>query len=263
MIYVKGGSFLMGSNKGYYEEKPIHEVSLDDFWIGKYPITQAQWNTVVTQATVQGLPHNLNPDPAYSKSSQNPVEKVSWIDCMTWIDLLQNLKPVQNENLDLNSDINLRLNLPTEAQWEYAAQGGIHQSPFQYAGSDNLEEVGWYVDNSNNTTHAVGLLKPNELGIYDMSGNLWEWCLDKWNEMIYEYIPPNFKNPLLLDHHITDSNAVTSSIGNYIKTRENNKCVMRGGSWGDIAYDCRLTLRNVATSDNNDNFNGFRLFASI
>lgn len=262
MLHVKGGSFLMGSDNGYYEEKPVHKVILDDFWIGKYPITQAQWHAVVTQATAQGLPHNLNPAPASFQSPQNPIEQVSWIDCMTWIDLLQNLIAIKNEHLDLNANVHLRLNLPTEAQWEYAARGGIHQSPFQYAGADNLQEVGWYVDNSNNTTHAVGLLKPNELGIYDMSGNLLEWCLDKWNELIYEYTPANFQNPVLLDDYITDSNAVVSSIENYIKTRGNNRCVMRGGCWAEIAYDCRLSLRNVSTANNLDNYNGFRLFGN-
>ncbi|MGM9831012.1 MAG: formylglycine-generating enzyme family protein [Paludibacteraceae bacterium] len=158
MIQVEGGTFTMGAtseqgNDAYGDEKPTHRVTLSDYYIGETEVTQALWKAV------------MGSNPSYYKGDNLPVEQVSWEDCQTFIQ-------------KLNSLTGLRFAFPTEAQWEYAARGGKKSKGYKYAGSNSIGQVAWYKDNSNSKTHAVATKQPNELGLYDMSGNVYEWCQD-------------------------------------------------------------------------------------
>ena len=222
MITVEGGTFIMGSNDGYEWEKPIHEVRLNTFQIGKYPITQAQWQAI------------MNHNPSHFNGMQNPVEMVSWNDAQTFITRL-------NELLD-SKGLPSGYCLPTEAQWEYAARGGNKSKGYQYAGSNNIAEVAWYRSNSADKTHPVGQKKPNELGIYDMSGNVWEWCQDEWHDS-YQGAP-------------ADGSAWqdTKNVSN-----ENILRVVRGGSWDSNPNYCRVSFRSRSHVSNHNFIIGCRL----
>ena len=162
MVRVEAGTFTMGAtaemNDPYDKEKPTHRVTLtNDYYIGKYEVTQALWQTV------------MGNNPSYFKGDNLPVEQVSWKDCKKFLS-------------KLNRITGKMFRLPTEAEWEYAARGGNKSRGYQYSGSNNLSDVAWYYDNSGNKTHAVGTKQPNELGIYDMSGNVLEWCQDRYGK---------------------------------------------------------------------------------
>lgn len=158
MIKVRGGTFLMGAtdieekSSGY--SKPRHQVTLSDYYIGETEVTQDLWVEV------------MRDDPSYYISNSRPVECVTWSDCQSFIK-------------ELNILTGKRFRLPTEAEWEYAARGGSRTKGFNYSGSNEIGDVAWNMDNSSDITHEVRLKMPNELGIYDMSGNVWEWC-DDW-----------------------------------------------------------------------------------
>jgi sulfatase modifying factor 1 len=157
----------MGSKEeaAYENEQPIHEVELSNFHIGKYPITQALWKAVM------GDDNN----PSYFKGDNRPVESVSWNDAQAFIQKLNEMNESGGQ-----------YRLPTEAEWEYAARGGQLSRGYKYAGSDQLEEVGWYGENSHDETKPVGLKDPNELGLFDMSGNVYEWSRDLYSSNYYE-----------------------------------------------------------------------------
>ncbi len=181
------------------------DVKLSDFEIGKYPITQAQWKAVM----------GTNPS-KFKGCDQCPVDSISWNDVQEFIQKL-------NERTDG------RFSLPTEGQWEYAARGGMLSKAYKYAGSNKLEEVGWYAENSNRSTHPVGQKQPNELGIYDMSGNVWEWCEDWYSGTYYQECD---KQGIVEDP----------------KGPKNGKSkVVRGGSWTtSIDYSPRLLSQQLA-----------------
>jgi formylglycine-generating enzyme required for sulfatase activity len=212
MIFVEGGTFMMGSNDGYDPEKPIHSVTLDSFWIGKYPVTQAQWKAI------------MGNNPSHFKGDNLPVEQVSWDDAQAFIK-------------KANQITGKKYRLLTEAEWEYAARGGNQSKGYQYAGSNNIDEVAWYYDNSNDKTHPVGQKKANELGVFDMSGNVREWCED-WYDGDYYKISP-MKNP---------KGTSTGSVR-----------VLRGGSWSDNTYLCRVAYRNWNPPSNRNYDYGFRV----
>ena len=203
MVPVEGGTFKMGAtpeqgSDTYSNEKPVHQVTLNDFYISKYEVTQELW-----QAVMGNNPSNFKNNP------QNPVENVSWNDCQEFI-----------KKLNKMTDKTFRL--PTEAEWEFAARGGNKSKGYKYSGSNTLDYVAWYEDNSGKMTHPVGLKSPNELGLYDMSGNVCEWCQDWYGD----YSSGSQTNPL-------------GSSGSYR--------VNRGGSWFNSARYCRVSLRDYGT----------------
>lgn len=218
MVYVEGGTFIMGANdhdkKAGYVERPAHEVTLSKFWIGETQVTQALW-----QAVMGYNPSKFNGD-------NLPVENVNWSECK---DFIRNLNKLTGK----------KFRLPTEAQWEFAARGGNlgKENEFLFAGNYDVYDVAWYDDNSENKTHPVKTLDPNELGLYDMSGNVWEWCQD-WYESSYYQISPTIdpKGP---------------AIGNYR--------VNRGGSWRSNIDRSRVTFRGNSIPSIADDNVGLRL----
>jgi hypothetical protein len=219
MIYVEGGTFEMGYKEGRDGEdkymnkaKPPHQVTLDSFYMGKFTVTQAQY------VAMMGL------NPSHFKGDKLPVEQVFWENTQAFIQ-------------KLNQKTGKKFRLPTEAEWEYAARGGNQSKGFTYAGSNNIDEVAWYDKNSGSKTHEVGLKGPNELGIYDMSGNVLEWCEDCYDEKFYEK-SAGAKNPVN-----------KNKAGSY---------VLRGGSWNYDNNNCRPAFRN-ASSDYRVNYCGFRV----
>ncbi|MGD8782674.1 MAG: formylglycine-generating enzyme family protein [Ignavibacteria bacterium] len=212
-IFMKGGTFEMGDNNLNRFTKPVHRVTVEDFYISKTLVTQKQWRDV------------MDNNPSYFKNCDDcPVENVSWDDAQDFIN-------------KLNGKTGLKFRLPTEAEWEYAARGGNKSKGYKYSGSKNLDEVGWYNDNSERKTHAVAAKKPNELGIYDMSGNVWEWCLDTWHDN-YNGAP-------------TDGSAWEKGKGSFR--------VLRGGSWINGAEHCRVAYRFNFLPENRDFNVGIRL----
>ncbi|WP_337810547.1 formylglycine-generating enzyme family protein [Prevotella sp.] len=218
MVRVEAGTFTMGATpemeNPWDGEKPTHQVTLtNDYYIGKYEVTQALWQAVMSN------------NPSYFKGDNLPVEKVSWNDCQEFIS-------------KLNTITGKTFRLPTEAEWEYAARGGKKSKGYQYSGSNNLSDVAWYEDNSGNKTHAVGSKQANELGIYDMSGNVWEWCQDWYGK----YSSSSQTNP-------TGANSGSNR-------------VRRGGGWGGNAWICRSSYRySYAPGFSNDSL-GLRLVLS-
>jgi formylglycine-generating enzyme required for sulfatase activity len=193
--WVPEGCFQMGSNEGDSDEKPVHEVCVDGFWMGKYELTQGQWKQI------------MGNNPSYFKKGDNhPVETVSWND-------------VQGFIKKLNSEGQGGFRLPTEAEWEYACRSGGKKE--MYCGGNVLDRVAWYSKNSGSKTHLVGKKAANGLGLYDMSGNVWEWVSDWYNGDYYGKSPRN--NPK--------------------GPREGSSRVIRGGGWGGGAGGCRSACR--------------------
>jgi formylglycine-generating enzyme required for sulfatase activity len=227
MVFVKGGTFTMGctAEQGsdcYSDENPAHQVTVSDFYMGKYEVTQKQWRAVMGSDP---------PELRFKGCDDCPVERVSWNDIQEFIK-------------KLNQKTGKKYRLPTEAEWEYAARGGVEthgRASEKYAGSNNIDDVAWYSENSNSKTHAVGQKQPNELGLYDMSGNVWEWCADWYDEGYYKNSPQN--NP--------QGPASGSSR------------VMRGGSWNDYPQHCRVANRYGYSPGLRSSDIGFRLSRSV
>lgn len=217
MVRVAGGTFTMGASSGDIDadsdEKPAHQVTLSSYSIGETEVTQALWQAVM----------GSNPS-HFTGKLQRPVERVSWNECQAFI-------------RKLNSLTGATFRLPTEAEWEYAARGGSQSRGYKYSGSDNLGTVAWYDGNSFSTTHPVKGKQPNELGIYDMSGNVSEWCADWFDGSYYANSP--------------SSNPKGLSAGSYR--------VYRGGSWGLNAGLCRVSNRSYSTPSGTFHTLGLRL----
>ena len=223
MIPVEGGTFTMGATSEqedtYDAEKPTHQVTLSSYYIGETEVTQALWTAV------------MGNNPSEFNGDNNPVEQVTWNYCQEFIE-------------KLNSLTGKKFRLPTEAEWEYAARGGNKSKGYQYCGSNNLDDVAWYYDNSEEKTHPVRTKQPNELGIYDMSGNVWEWCQD-WYDGSY------------------DSGSQTNPQGPSSGSRRVPSRVIRGGSWFSNATKyCRSAYRADYVSGLRDFDLGLRLVLS-
>ena len=218
MVKVEAGTFMMGATSEmkhpYDWEKPVHQVTLtNDYYMGKYEVTQALWQAV------------MGNNPSHFKGENLPVETVNWNECQEFIS-------------KLNSMTGRKFRLPTEAEWEYAARGGKKSRGYQYSGSRKISYVAWYKDNSAYKTHPVGTKQANELGIYDMTGNVWEWCQD-W---IGSYLSSSQTNPTGADS------------GSYP--------VHRGGCYNDVAWGCRLSHRSCSSPDDGYDYFGLRLVLS-
>ena len=199
MVKVDGGTFTMGATSEQGSdasdvEKPAHSVTLSSYYIGQTEVTQALWKAV------------MGNNPSYYKGDKKPVENVSWEDCQKFISKLNKLT-------------GKTFSLPTEAQWEFAARSGNSSRGYKYGGSNKIGDVAWYDNNSGNGTHNVGTKSPNELGLYDMSGNVWEWCSDWYGNY--------------------SSNSQTNPTG----PNRGPDRVSRGGSWISDAWYCRVSNR--------------------
>ncbi|MCF0159202.1 MAG: SUMF1/EgtB/PvdO family nonheme iron enzyme [Bacteroidaceae bacterium] len=216
MVNVEGGTFDMGSNDpdAAFDAKSVHSVTLSDYSIGKTVVTQALWQVV------------MGNNPSNFKGDNLPIEKVSWCDCQEFI-------------RKLNVLTGKTFRLPTEAEWEFAAKGGNKSKGYKYSGSDNIDNVAWYKDNSGNTTHPVATKQPNELGIYDMSGNVWEWCSDWYGN----YDSCSQRNP----------NGPDS--GFFFR-------VSRGGGWSYETGSCGVSNRDGSDPSDRGNELGLRLVLS-
>jgi len=213
MILVQGGTFQMGSGDEDANEKPVHLVTVSNFYIAKYQVTQKLWREV------------MGNNPSYFKNCDNcPVESISWNDAQEFVK-------------KLNAKTGKKYRLPTEAEWEYAASGGSSRRKWAGTNSESsLDSYAWYEDNSEGKTHPVGTKSPNELGIYDMNGNVWEWCEDWYKSY------PNSSNEF--DY--------TGSIR-----------VNRGGGWDNNASDCRVANRGSSTPTYSFNILGFRVVCDL
>ena len=218
MIKVEGGTFSMGatSEQGSDaddDEKLVHSVTLSDYYIGETEVTQELWQAV------------MGSNPSYFEGdNQRPVESVSWNACQKFIKKLNRLTGKE-------------FRLPTEAEWEYAARGGKYSKDYvyKYSGSNNSDEVAWYWWNSDRTTHSVKTKEANKLGLYDMSGNVYEWCNDRYGDY--------------------QSNSQTNPTG----PSEGGFRVLRGGSWSSLDGVVRVSYRNGDTPGSRDFYSGLRL----
>lgn len=234
MIYVQGGTFTMGctSEQGGDcdgDEKPIHSVMLSDFLIGETEVTQALWESVMGTTVRE---QRDKADPSWLMSGEGasyPMYYVSWNEAVEFCNKL-------NEKLRSQLPSGCRFALPTEAQWEYAARGGNKSRHYKYAGSNSIDDVAWYTSTTNDSgTKPVKTKQPNELGLYDMSGNVWEWCED-WKGSYSSSAQTDPKGP---------------SSGTFR--------VLRGGSrYYDAGY-CRVSIRYYRGPDYRYNSRGFRL----
>jgi formylglycine-generating enzyme len=224
-VFVVGGTYQMGRNDATQDERPVHTVTLSNFYIAKYEVTVREYR-IYTTAANKPFPTA----PANGWNDANPIVNVSWNDASAYCQWL-------------DSTSGKKVRLPTEAEWEYAARGGANTRHMPYSGSSTIGEVAWYYLNSSNRTYPVGTKLPNELGIYDMSGNAWEWVYD-WQGS-YSYLPQiNPKGPTL---------------GGSYK-------VFRGGSWFDYGNgmnECRVETRYFYTPTRNESDGGFRIMKEI
>ncbi|MGB0931988.1 MAG: formylglycine-generating enzyme family protein [Chitinophagales bacterium] len=219
MVTVQGGTFQMGSNEGEDDKKPIHPVTLNSFQLSKYEVTIGQYLAFVNETKSQypewlekGSKYHIHTgtDDYYKKRGMSesntsyPITGVSWLNAKAFCDWL--VKKTDK-----------RFRLPTEAEWEFAARGGTKSRNYTYAGSNSIGEVAWYDSNSSEKTHPVGGKKSNELGLYDMSGNVWEWCADWYDENYYS----------------------NSSSSNPREPTTGSRRVLRGGSWDYKPLNCR------------------------
>jgi len=224
LVKVQGGSFIMGAQsaddqsdnydpEARGDEGPLHQVTLGDYYIGKYEITQREWRTV--------MGYDLNWSEPYGVGDEMPAYNMSRAEALRFVE-------------KLSAMTRLSFQLPTEAQWEFAARGGNQSLHYRYSGSNNVDDVAWHVDNSSDKVHAVGQKQANELGLYDMSGNLWEWCLDTYAP----YTDTAQTDPVSCDGGLFS---------------------MRGGAWTYLPTYCRVSCRDSYDGNAVSISNGLRV----
>jgi len=227
LVYVTPGSFKMGAANGEIDEKPVHKVIISKaYWIGKYEVTQNEYELI------------MKTNPSYHKNANRPVECVSWNNAKKFCKKLNRRERKAGRLL-----AGYKYRLPTEAEWEYAARGGNKGDGYEYSGSNDIDKVAWYGPNSDKQTHAVGTKAANEIGIHDMSGNVWEWCLDSCN-----------KSGVVCG-------LVTDTYKNGIKDPFCNSSyhVFRGGGWYRNKKLCRVANRAGNSPDRKLYYLGFRI----
>ena len=231
MVYVDGGTFSMGATSeqgsdAESDEKPVHAVTLNGFYIGAYEVTQVQWKavmgTTIDQQREKASEYWGGNVALCGVGDNYPMYYVSWYDAVSFCEKLSQMT-------------GKTYRLPTEAEWEYAARGGQQADGTKYAGSNTIGDVAWYGDYSDSGTHLVGQKKPNGLGLYDMSGNVYEWCSDRYDD----------------NSSLSAVNPPGASSGSYR--------VCRGGSWGNGAQYCRVSYRGYSTPDCRNSNLGFRV----
>jgi formylglycine-generating enzyme required for sulfatase activity len=224
LVRVEGGTFMMGAQHSNTEgahydpeaadnESPVHQVTLSDYYIGKYEVTQREWYAV--------MGYDLDWPEQYGKGDSIPVYNVSRTDALRFLEKLSALT-------------RLSFQLPSEAQWEYAARGGSYSQHYHYSGSDDVDDVAWHNGNAGGILHSVGEKQPNELGLYDMSGNVWEWCLDTYGP----YSSLALENPVSMSGDLF---------------------VLRGGSWAYLPGYSRVTCRDSYDGNASSVSVGFRV----
>jgi len=226
MVWVESGSFVMGSNhpKARNREKPVHQVSLDGFYISRYELTQDIFTEIMGWNT------------SYFPCDKCPVNNISWSNIQLFVERL-------------NSATGQKFRLPTEAEWEYAARGANKSQNFLFSGSNNIDDVAWYATNSKRKVHPVGQKEPNELGLYDMTGNLWEFCQDNMSRTAYSQT--NNHNPFF---------GITNPTPAQLK-RKSMK-VIRGGGYEFTEDESLIFIRDGATNNVRMADIGFRLAMS-
>jgi formylglycine-generating enzyme required for sulfatase activity len=241
-VWVPGGCFEMGCGDWTSEcndnEKPVHKVCLSGFWMARHEVTQGQWERLM----------GYNPSDFKHCGSQCPVEKVSWSEALEFASTL-------------TAKTGYTFRLPTEAEWEYACRSGGKKQ--QYAGWESLEAAAWYRTNSGGGPHPVGRKKPNGLGIYDMSGNVWEWCLDISDKKAYYKARGTLENPVFIGNTYTDIYGdVYSRILRIIKDASGYR-IVRGGSWSNGAQYLRCAARIRGKPGSRRDWLGFRLLREL
>lgn len=244
LVYVKGGSFIMGNLQGNKDEKPLHDVLLSNYYIGKTEVTNEQFSKFMNEYGSQ-----------YTKTGiykgKSLVEKHRW--GLT----VKDGKWIANQGFEKHPVVSVswygayeyckfyNYKLPSEAQWMFAATGGSKSQERKYSGNNNIDKIAWYAENSTSTskkgsTQAVATKKPNEIGIFDMTGNVWEWCLDDYKNDYFSKSP--IKNPV-------------NKLSGVLK-------VYKGGSWNDDEYYCRLGIRGRDIVSTSSYLIGFRVVSS-
>lgn len=230
MVFVEGGTFSMGGD-GASDERPLHTVKLSSFYMSSHEVTQKEFLSLV------------NKNPSYIHDDSFPICRISWWDAIEYCN-----EKSKKHNLDTCYDMRTGkcnfsatgFRLPTEAEWEFAARGGNKSKKYQFSGSDTLDFVGWNMLNSKEDMQPVGQKRPNELGLYDMSGNVWEWCNDWYSNVYYASSPQ--VNPT------GPTEGQTRSV--------------RGGSWANYPYNSRVALRSDCKPENHIDDVGFRVVIS-
>ncbi|MDR1277489.1 MAG: formylglycine-generating enzyme family protein [Treponema sp.] len=242
MVLVEGGTFQMGSAKGRNDERPVHTVTVKSFYMGKYEVTQKEWQEIMetTAARQRDMADKSRP----LKGEGNcPIYYVNWYEAVEYcnrLSLKEGLTPAYQGSGDtVICDFDASgYRLPTEAEWEYAARGGNNSVSYEYSGGNSADSVAWYSGNSGSSTHPAGTKEPNSLGLYDMSGNVWEWCWDWYGNYTGE--------------------AQTNPAG----TSPGTTRVLRGGSWSNDAVYVRSAFRFSYTPSSRGSGIGFRLARS-
>ena len=228
MVKVEGGTFMMGAQNNdpqepQYDanamenESPVHQVTLSDYYINKYEVTQEEWETL--------MGYDMGWQNIYGKGNNIPAYNISYNEAQQFVQLLSKLTRME-------------FCLPTEAQWEFAARGGKKSQFYHFSGSNDVNAVAWHKNNTDNILHNVGEKQANELGLYDMSGNLWEWCFDSY----YEYPTEPSSDPW---------------------PQWGEPYVLRGGSWTYLPAYCRVTARDSYSGDAQSVSNGFRVALKV